>query len=233
MTQIAGKQHHGYKTYNCAVPEKGSIAIPLTMDFTGGNTTSIIDLTLSVDNKVIEFLQSLFIDNSANGSSLSITMSVTGQVLVIPPNSQAFMTVIIGDQPVITGTSSGGAKVPLQLLNFPVAPAVWSIGSGSSDMSVNIVGNPATDGSSTITAGGVAQNLFAGTAPVNGFGIYNPDATNDLWVSMSTVAAPNATGSIRVFANGGGYETPNNMKPPGIVSIYGAVTGQKFTAARW
>lgn len=91
----------------------------------------------------------------------------------------------------------------------------------------------AVDGSTTITTGGTAQNLFGGTVPSNGFAIYNPDPTNDLWVSDSATALANGLGSIRVVANGGGYETPAGYRPLGTVSIVGAVTGQKITARRW
>ncbi len=89
------------------------------------------------------------------------------------------------------------------------------------------------DGSTTITSGGTAQNLFGGRTPKNGFEICNPDPTNDLWVSDSTTAAANGTGSYRVVAGGGTYTTPYYYKPVGPVSIVGAVTGQKVTARFW
>ncbi len=91
----------------------------------------------------------------------------------------------------------------------------------------------ASDGSATITTGGTAQNLFGGATPTNGFAIYNPDPVNDLWISDTTTAAANGLGSIRVVANGGGYETPPGCKPIGAVSVIGAVTAQKITARRW
>ena len=99
-----------------------------------------------------------------------------------------------------------------------------------------VSGNPTdtgVDGSTTLTTGGTAQNLFGGVVPTNGFAIYNPDPVNDLWVSDSATAFANGVGSIRVFANGGGYETPVGCRPLGAVSIVGATAGQKITARRW
>jgi hypothetical protein len=90
-----------------------------------------------------------------------------------------------------------------------------------------------TDASGTITTGGTAQLLFAGAIPVNGFYISNPDAANDLWWSVTGIAAPNAAGSDRIQANGGFYETPPGVSLESPISIYGAVTGQKFTAWKW
>jgi hypothetical protein len=90
------------------------------------------------------------------------------------------------------------------------------------------------DGSGTITAGGTAQPLFNSAVPASGFAIYNPDPYNDLWINDGGGnAAIAGAGSIRVPANGGGYETPTDMVPGAGVSIVGAVTGQKFTARRW
>lgn len=96
-----------------------------------------------------------------------------------------------------------------------------------------MIGWPGASGDTTITLGGTAQNLFNGVTPTNGFAVYNPDATEDLWISDSTTAAPNGQGSIRVVANGGGYETPNGYRPIGPVSIVGATTGHKITARMW
>jgi hypothetical protein len=89
------------------------------------------------------------------------------------------------------------------------------------------------DGSTAIVTGTTAQYLFAGQYADNGFAIHNPDATNDLWVSDTTVAAVNGQGSIRVPANGGAYITPYGYRPPGAISIVGPVTAQKITARKW
>lgn len=88
------------------------------------------------------------------------------------------------------------------------------------------------DGAQSITVGGTAQNLYGGLIPVNGFAVYNVDVANDLWISLYGTAAPNASGSIRVAANGGAYESPLWLKPSQAISIYGSTTGQQFTAVR-
>jgi hypothetical protein len=126
----------------------------------------------------------------------------------------------------LTITNSSGSVS--NLTNFAlVVQASDTVGSSSGS------GANGVDGSTTITTGGTAQNLFSGATPTNGFAIYNPDASNDLWVSDSTTSAANGTGSVRVQANGGGYETPPGYKPIGAVSVFGATTGQKITARRW
>lgn len=109
-------------------------------------------------------------------------------------------------------------------------PAAAMVGVGGS---VSINSTAATDGSTTITAGGTAQNLFSGSTPVNGWTVLNPDPAEDCWASDTTTAAANAVGSIRLAANGGGYETPPHRKPLGPVSVVCATTGHKLTASKW
>lgn len=105
---------------------------------------------------------------------------------------------------------------------------------GAANVSITSgIGSSASSADTNITSGGTAQSLFSGETPTNGWAIYNPDAANDLLVSDSVTAAANGQGSIKVAANGGGYETPPGYKPSHAVSIIGAVTGQKITACRW
>jgi hypothetical protein len=89
---------------------------------------------------------------------------------------------------------------------------------------------PSRNIDSNIVAGGVAQVLYGTCA--HGWAVYNPSASDWLWVSSSTTAAPNAKGSIGI-PPGGGYETPPGYHPVGPISIYGAVTGQPITARGW
>lgn len=124
-----------------------------------------------------------------------------------------------GGSNVVTGIGGAGAGVPRVTL--------------STDSAVIVTGSTASDGSTTITLGGTAQNLFSGATPTNGWWTINPDATEDCWVSDSTTAAANNTGSARLVANGGSVMTPPGYKPFSAVSIVCATTGHKLTARKW
>jgi hypothetical protein len=112
-------------------------------------------------------------------------------------------------------------------------PLPVTFATGSVATVVSVAGAAGSDGSSTITAGGTAQNMFGAATPTNGFEVCNVDLAEDLWISLSTTAAPNAAGSIRIAPNGGCYSSPPGMKPFHAISIYGATTGHKFTATQW
>ena len=96
--------------------------------------------------------------------------------------------------------------------------------------SQSIDSNTSTDGSGTITTGGVSQVLFSTTAI--GYSIHNLDLYNELWVSESGTATPLLSGSFKIDP-GGFYETHPNRAPVGVVAIIGFVAGQKFTARKW
>jgi len=83
--------------------------------------------------------------------------------------------------------------------------------------------------SGNISSGGVSQVLTRANLNRTKLVICNVDATNDLWWNPFGTAAPNASGTIRIPANGGLLSF--NGDAPGTTSfIYGAVTGQQFTA---
>lgn len=119
---------------------------------------------------------------------------------------------------VASNASSASSRVTVQAGNIGVT---------------SLPATPASSGDGTITAGGTAQNLFSGATPPTGWAVYNPDPSEDCWASDSATAAANAQGSIRIAANGGGYETPIRYKPSHAVSIVCATTGHKLTARQW
>jgi hypothetical protein len=104
---------------------------------------------------------------------------------------------------------------------------------GTNAIGTVLLGQTGADGSTSITTGGTAQNLFSGTTPTNGFEVCNPDPSEDLWISDSTTAALNGQGSYRVAPDGGTYTTPAGYKPIGPVSAIAATTSHKITARRW
>ena len=110
--------------------------------------------------------------------------------------------------------------------------ALWA-GPALPQSQQGLQGGRAIPGDIAVVAGGTAQTLFGGVVPLHGWSVANPNASDDLWCSDSTVAATNGLGSQRVTANGGFYETPDLYYPSGVVSCVGPATGDKITARRW
>lgn len=141
----------------------------------------------------------------------------------------------------ITNVSSPVAKVstssPVYVngdvagLSLTTAGALRVTGGGTGG-GFTIAGNPVTETnrSGTITAGGVAQTLMAANAARGGFIIQNV-STGDLWFSSVGTAAASQP-SIWLPA-GSYYEPPETGVPITAISIFGATTGQAFTAREW
>ena len=212
----------GYRVFVGLAPKELPLAISRTYDFSA-QTSYLEDLQVAQEAGQIEWVQALFCDNSQNAQPTSFYFPITNQTIVIAPYSQAYVPVLSVNPPKITVSSAGGVIVNVSYMNFAVPSATWP----------SIPEFAVSDNSGTITTGGTAQTLFGGAIPANGFAIYNPDASNDLFVSDSTTAVVNGVGSIRVPANGGAFVTPTGVKPMGVVSIIGATTGGKFTARKW
>lgn len=93
-------------------------------------------------------------------------------------------------------------------------------------------GNPwnFADRSGTITAGGTAQSLMAANSQRRGWWLQNV-SSGDLWVSAVGTAAASQP-SIRIPPNAL-YESPALSSATGALSIFGATTGQAFSAREY
>jgi hypothetical protein len=94
------------------------------------------------------------------------------------------------------------------------------------------LGNGATitDRSGTITIGGTAQTLMPANSARTGCLLQNL-STGDLWIN-SFATAVQGEPSIWIPA-GSFFSCEQTGVPLGPISIYGATTGQTFTAREW
>jgi len=85
--------------------------------------------------------------------------------------------------------------------------------------------------SGTITTGGAAQTISAANVYRNGFWVQN-NSSGDLWVNELGSAAAASQPAIKIAA-GQLYESQKGEPCPYAISIFGATTGQAFTAREW
>lgn len=111
---------------NVVVPGGGPKVIPVNVDFTV-NPQVLIDGQNLVSSGKIEYLQGVYIDNSANVNPVSLTMSTTNQVITCPKKSQGYFAIMCPDPPQITANTLVGVVIPMFFYNVPIQPAVWSL----------------------------------------------------------------------------------------------------------
>jgi hypothetical protein len=113
---------------NQQVPDDGPKAIPLLLDFTASAQYNL-DLTNQQQQGKISMIQSIYVDLSGNASNdLTITMPISGQVIVAKAGTQGYYSVLCPNPPRLNFAmaTSGGSVVPVFLLNVPVAGVVWT-----------------------------------------------------------------------------------------------------------
>lgn len=140
-------------------PRAGSRAMPQNLDFSVVNPIEI-NLSSEQMQKRIEFVQSMYIDNSSNPAPLTIKFGGTAQTIIIPPGYQAYIPVLATtDNFHALFTTNGTPVVPIQYLSFPVAIALWAANGGTSGGSVG------TDYSANVPS--LAGLTLLSTVPVN------------------------------------------------------------------
>lgn len=193
--------------------------------------TGVLFSTLTADQQ--------FRVNSGGRTNVRLRVSATGTgTITIASNASSASSAVAMSSPLPAGTNLIGKcgidqTTPGTTNAVSDQGVVNAINAAALTPPIAVTGTTSADGSTTITLGGTAQNLFAGATPTNGWEVCNPDTTEDLWVSDSTTALANGAGSYRVVLGGGCYGLPFGSKPLGAVSVVAATTGHKITARKW
>lgn len=88
------------------------------------------------------------------------------------------------------------------------------------------------DKSGTITTGGTAQDVAAANTGRRGFWIQN-NSNGALWVNEMGGTAAAAQPNVYLAPNGGFWSMDMTGVSASKISIYGATTGQAFSAREW
>jgi hypothetical protein len=99
------------------------------------------------------------------------------------------------------------------------------LGGGGSTVSGTLVNR-----SGSVTTGGTAQTIAAANTSRIGFSLQN-NSTGDLWFNTLATAAASQP-SIKLAA-GAYFESPAGYGGTGAISVFGATTGQVFSAREW
>lgn len=227
-----GFNNSNFVAYNFPLPgiDRQPKSIPLAVDFTSGSTQQL-DLTLAIQTNKIEFLRTIYVDNSSNPNVLNITMALTGQVISIPAFSQAYLPLILSQNAILTffTATSIAPVIPVQLINISMPAIVW----GATNFTFVIAGGTrGTDFSGTKPA--IDANLLL-TIPPNdnrsSANIQNQSADqlqvvlDDALGGASTIILLEAGGAN---VAGGAWSTDGSFK--GRIRVYGPNAGAQVSA---
>lgn len=114
-----------YEVYNGLAPLKAPRAMLLNFDFSIAASFSF-DLQLAQSLDKLEFIQSIYVDNADNSSSVIFTFGISNQRVIIPSNSQGYVSVLCPNAPRFTVACDNAVVIPVHLLSFPVAQMIWT-----------------------------------------------------------------------------------------------------------
>ncbi len=114
---------------NAQLPKEGPKTIPVLVDLRTA-TSVLVDLTQQQMTAKISYIQTVFVDNSLNTASVSITADTTGQILRVPAGTQAYLPILAPIPPRFTIATAGAVIVPIQFLNIPMPFGAIGAGTG-------------------------------------------------------------------------------------------------------
>lgn len=121
-----------YAVANAALPPggEGPRALAALLNFTGGATTAVVDLTPQTQPPVkLSVIQGVFIDNTLGTIALRMQQQQTRQIIQIEPGQQGYVPVLSTVPPVFNfagaGNASPGIYIPVFFYNVPIAPMMW------------------------------------------------------------------------------------------------------------
>lgn len=213
-----------FKVQNGYAPAEGPKALPVDYDFDsiGQQRTNFY---LEHSEGILQFIQAIWVDNSANLNAL-VVLSSTGQAVLIPAGSQGAFPFIheLPADVVVSTTPSAGLKVRIHYLNVPLA----SYQSGPVSVTANIapiVRGVMTNASGAIAAGGASQVAAAADAARNYFYIQNPASEIEtLYVDFGTAAVIGQ--AIELLP--GQWIDSGSFVDTGTINVLAATTGHAF-----
>lgn len=221
MTLQQNSAKASYRVHNGLAPVRLPRALSQVLDFTSVSSISV-HLTKARDEDKLEWVQTLFIDNSANTASVSVTAAITNQTLVVPPGSQAYLP-ILAPEPEFLFVTSGGSLVPVQFLTSAYPAMIWATASSSSSVAITSLPNGAVTEATPTMANAASVTLAASNSARKYLFIQNQSAGN-IMVSLSgnvlTGIAPTATNIGMVLVPGETWEASPGLCPVGAITAY-------------
>lgn len=217
-------------TYQIAArsqPSQGSKALPVNFDFSAAAQIAI-DLLLEMQSGEIDFIQSVYVDNSLNPSPVTFLFpNATGldNKLTVAARMQGYYPV---NAPVgimkFTVQSAGGVEVPCTFYNIEFPYVQWT----TLPTTVPLSTGAYVDHSAAIT--GVDQIIIPANAGRLGYFIENlATSVNSIFINFGAAATAGA-GSIEITP-GGYWPNGNGGAPITTQAIHLIGTaGDKFTA---
>jgi hypothetical protein len=218
-----------------AFPKQGNREVFYRFDFSKLTSPYTMYLTEDMQRGDIDAIASVYIDNSLNASSVTLTFNGIFNILV-QPNWQGVYPVICSGPTQLQISTAGNVAVGVILSNTPKDYASWGPISATATFATPT--GAFTNRSTTITVGGTSQQL----APINAnrkrIYVENPAtaagqggiaAAESLFINFTTAAGVNNGTSVELLP-GGIFDSGSGPVTTEAITVNAATTGHAFIA---
>lgn len=220
-----GANAYARPTYNQQMPPEGRVkSLPVYMDMTL-NVAVSINMEVTASRGVIDFIQSVYIDNSENAGVFTLQI-VAGQKITVPPRHQGYFPIMVPNPPNFTALSTATAKVSLFFLNVPMPLGMWNTEAASSGGG-GIVGIT-PQFSSNFYTGGVSEELLPADPDRTYLLIQAPSV--DVWVNWGDGATDAGEDNGILLVAGTIYESGNSVP---ITPVYIYPVSDAVVTVQW
>lgn len=218
--QQSGNNAFAAQVFNQVMPPGGFVkAMPVKFELTAG-VQQEMNFEIPIARKVLDQVQSVYIDNSANDVAFDLVSRNTFQHISAPARSQGWYPLLCGNPPVLIASATQAIDVDCIFLNVPMPVGNWNAQTSASQGGA--AGVTCTDFSANVTG----SQLIVPANPNRKYLLIccNSDPVNFNYVA--TDASPGTPGTINMIA-AEKYESGPSV-PTGPVYIYNA-TGALVT----
>lgn len=221
-----------FEIANLRHPTQGARCIQASFLFGGGINSIAGDFMLEVLDGHIDFIQSVFVDNSINPDGFTLVIPGVGSKgyrITVPPNTQAMLPIVAP-----TGTlhyiasSLGQVEVDCTFFNIPM-PYFQASSIAPPNPTPTVITGTNTNHSGVIAAANVSQVIIPANANRLRAVVQNPSANvGSIWIQFA-VAATEDEFSQEILP---GQEFDSASGPLSLdqISIIGATGGATFYA---
>lgn len=156
-----------FEVFPMVLPEMGPRSVPDKIEFVA-NQTEELDLTQLIDNKWLDFISGVYVDNFGNTGTIEMICSGTNQRFVIAPDTAGYYPLLLPNSPKVMLTNTASETVTFQWYNIPVFPVIIkgaTVASNTVDI-VSVGGVPVVGGALAVTGPLTDAELRASAVPV-------------------------------------------------------------------
>lgn len=207
----------------------GPKALHVPMVFPAGVTTLDFHLFQRAAQRDIEFIQSMYVDNSLNANTLIFKFNGLNQVVTVPATAQGVFPIIVPmSNPKFSVTTTGPLTIDAYFLNIPLPYASWGQSITIPPVTVGVITGAMADDSGTIAVANTSQLAIAANAARKRVIIQAASANVDaLFIDFGTAAT--VAKGIKI-PPGGSFDTLAGPLSTAAINIIGVAGGEAYTA---